>query len=572
MWDRQASFLRRSLEPGYQFPSDGAEQAVSFYALAQRIACAHRSVRSPSHGHGPTLRDNSFMKVGIPRERFPGERRVAATPDSVKKLAKLGFAVEVEHDAGLAAGFDDESYVAAGATITPSESVWASDVVAKIRPPADDEVGRLNGSQTIISYLYPAFNGETVQKLAARGVNAIAMDQVPRTTRAQKVDALSSMGNLSGYRAIVEAVNVMQRPLRGQSTAAGKIHPCKVLVIGAGVAGLAAIGAARALGAIVRAFDTRPAAKEQVVSMGAEFLEINLDEDGSGTGGYAKEMSPAFIEAEMALFLAQAKEVDIIVTTALIPGKKAPTLITAEMVRAMKRGSVVVDLAAEQGGNCELTQRDKAVDVNGVTVIGYTDLPSRMAQQASTLYATNITHLLEEMGGAEKFSVSDQNDIVRPMTVLKAGEMKWPPPAPASPPPAAVVAAAPKAPAHGQGHGHGAPSGESSAFGRWGLLVAGLALLAVGYAAPASFITHFTVFVLACFIGYQVIWSVTPALHTPLMSVTNAISGIIVIGGMLQVKGSSAASLVGLAAVVLATINIAGGFLVTQRMLRMFHR
>ncbi|MCC6930867.1 MAG: Re/Si-specific NAD(P)(+) transhydrogenase subunit alpha [Gemmatimonadaceae bacterium] len=509
------------------------------------------------------------MNVGIPRERFPGERRVAAIPDSVKKLAKLGFAVRVETNAGLAAGFDDAAYLAAGATIAPPDQVWASEVIAKIRPPADDEIARLNASQTVISYLYPAFNGETVQKLAARGVSAIAMDQVPRTTRAQKVDALSSMGNLSGYRAIIEAVNVMQRPLRGQSTAAGKIHPAKVLIIGAGVAGLAAIGAARALGAIVRAFDTRPAAKEQVVSMGAEFLEITLEEDGSGQGGYAKEMSPAFIEAEMALFLAQAREVDIIVTTALIPGKKAPTLITAEMVKAMKRGSVVVDLAAEQGGNCELTQRDQAVDVNGVTVIGYTDLPSRMAQQASTLYATNITHLLEEMGGAEKFALSEDNDIVRPMTVLNAGAMKWPPPAPAAAPPVPKPAA-PKAPIYGQAHG--APTGGPSSSGKWVLLVAGLALLGIGLAAPATFITHFTVFVLACFIGYQVIWSVTPALHTPLMSVTNAISGIIVIGGMLQVRGSSAASLVGLAAVVLATINIAGGFLVTQRMLRMFHR
>jgi NAD(P) transhydrogenase subunit alpha len=511
------------------------------------------------------------MIVGVPRERLPGERRVAATPDSVKRLRKLGFEVRIEHDAGLAAGFDDAAYQDAGATIDTLEPVWACDVVAKIRPPAEEEIARLRPSQTIISYLYPAFNGEVVQQLAARGVHAIAMDQVPRTTRAQKVDALSSMGNLSGYRAIIEAVNVMQRPLRGQSTAAGKIHPAKVLVIGAGVAGLAAIGAARALGAIVRAFDTRPAAREQVVSMGADFLEVHVEEDGSGQGGYAKEMSPAFIEAEMALFLAQAREVDIIVTTALIPGRKAPTLITSEMVRAMKRGSVIVDLAAEQGGNCELTQRDAAVDVNGVTIIGYTDLPSRMAQQASTLYATNITHLLEEMGGAEKFTVAEDNDIVRPMTVLKAGEMMWPPPAPAVAPAAHAPVAAPKAPIYG--HEHGPPEGGGgSAAQRWGLLVAGLALLGIGYAAPPTFFSHFTVFVLACVIGYQVIWSVTPALHTPLMSVTNAISGIIVIGGMLQVKGSSTASLLGLAAVVLATLNVAGGFLVTQRMLRMFHR
>ncbi|GMV08886.1 MAG: NAD(P) transhydrogenase subunit alpha [Gemmatimonadota bacterium] len=509
------------------------------------------------------------MNVGIPRERFPGERRVAATPDSVKKLLKLGFGVRVESDAGLAAGFDDAAYVAAGATIAPAADVWTSNVVAKIRPPGDDEVTRLSASQTLISYLYPAFSDALVQQLAARGVTAIAMDQVPRTTRAQKVDALSSMGNLSGYRAIIEAVNVMQRPLRGQSTAAGKIHPAKVLVIGAGVAGLAAIGTARALGAIVRAFDTRPAAREQVTSMGAEFLEVNIEEDGSGTGGYAKEMSPAFIEAEMALFAAQAREVDIIVTTALIPGKRAPTLITADMVRSMKRGSVVVDLAAEQGGNCELTRRDEAAVVDGVTIVGYTDLPSRMSQQASTLYATNVVHLLEEMGGAANFAVDEANDIVRPMTVLKEGALLWPPPPPAAPPPASRPA--PKAPIYSIEHGP--PTAERmSAFARWGLLVVGLALLGIGLAAPATFLTHFTVFVLACFIGYQVIWSVTPALHTPLMSVTNAISGIIVIGGMLQVRGFSTASLLGIAAIVLATINIAGGFLVTQRMLRMFHR
>ena len=510
------------------------------------------------------------MIVGVPRERFPGERRVAATPDSVKKLVKLGFGVRIERDAGLAAGFDDAAYVAAGATVDDCAAVWTSEVVAKVRPPDDDEVARLGPGQTVISYLYPAFSRELVDRLAARGVNAIAMDQVPRTTRAQKVDALSSMGNLSGYRAVVEAVNVLQRPFRGQTTAAGKIPPSKVLIIGAGVAGLAAIGTAKNLGAIVRAFDTRPAAKDQVLSMGAEFLEIHLEEDGSGTGGYAKEMSPAFIAAEMELFGAQAREVDVIITTALIPGKKAPTLITADMVRSMRRGSVVVDLAAEQGGNCELTSPGEAVEVGGVTIIGYTDLPSRMAYQASTLYATNIGHLLEEMGGAEKFGIDDANDIVRPMTVLRAGELIWPPPA-AAVPESAVTKPAPKSPLYAQQHAP--PTRERMGAGeRWALLFAGLALLGIGLTAPQNFITHFTVFVLACFIGYQVIWSVTPALHTPLMSVTNAISGIIILGGMLQVSGLSAASILGLVAIVLAAINIAGGFLVTHRMLRMFHR
>lgn len=510
------------------------------------------------------------MKVGVPREMWPGERRVAATPESVKKLRKLGFDVVVERDAGLLAGFDDASYAASGATIVDAAAAWAAEVVTKLRAPNDDEVARLSPGQTLLSYLYPAFNGDRVSALAARKVNVLAMDQVPRITRAQKVDALSSMGNLSGYRAVIEAANVMQRPLRGQSTAAGKIHPAKVLVIGAGVAGLAAIGAARALGAVVRAFDTRPAVKDQVASMGAEFLEIHLEEDGSGSGGYAKEMSPAFIAAEMELFAAQAKDVDIIITTALIPGKRAPILITADMVASMKRGSVVVDLAAEQSGNCELTRPGEAVVAHGVTVIGYTDLPSRMAQQASTLYATNIVNLLEEMGGAEKFALSETNDIVRPMTVLRAGELTWPAPAPAAPP-APVAASQTKAPIFSEAHGP--PTSESmSGFAKWSLLLVGIALLGIGLTAPAGFLAHFTVFVLACFIGYQVIWSVTPALHTPLMSVTNAISGIIVIGGMVQVGSGSAASILGLAAILLATINIAGGFLVTQRMLRMFHR
>ena len=510
------------------------------------------------------------MQVGVPKERAPGERRVAATPDSVRKLLKLGFGVAVERGAGEGAGFDDASYAAAGATVEDSSVVWSSDIVTKVRAPDEAEVARLTGGQTLVSYLYPAFNTALIESLASRGVNAIGMDQVPRTTRAQKVDALSAMGNLAGYRAVIEAVNVMQRPLRGQSTAAGKIQPCKVLVIGAGVAGLAAIGTARALGAIVRAFDTRPAVKDQVASMGAEFLEVHVEEDGSGGGGYAKEMSPAFIAAEMALFAAQAREVDMIVTTALIPGKRAPTLITADMVASMKRGSVIVDLAAEQHGNCELTRPGEAVNVDGVTIIGYTDLPSRMSLQASTLYATNVVHLLEEMGGASTFSVDDANDIVRPMTVVKAGELTWPPPKlPEKPVPAVVPTT--KTPLYSEQHGP--PTADRmSTLSRLGLIAAGLALLGIGVSAPQNFLTHFTVFVLACFIGYQVIWSVTPALHTPLMSVTNAISGIIVIGGMLQVTGTSAASILGLVAIVLASINIAGGFLVTQRMLRMFHR
>jgi NAD(P) transhydrogenase subunit alpha len=545
------------------------------------------------------------MVVGIVREATPGERRVAATPDSVTKLKQLGFDVVVESGAGLAAGFDDGAYERAGATIGDTASTWRSSVVVKVRPPLDEEAVRLDSPRTLISFLYPAQNSALVSQLGARGISAIAMDQVPRTTRAQKVDALSSTANLSGYRAVIEAVAALQRPLGGQTTAAGRIQPCKVLIIGAGVAGLAAIGTARSLGAMVRAFDTRPVVKEQVASMGAEFLQVDIQEDGSGQGGYAKEMSPAFIAAEMALFAAQAKDVDVIITTALIPGKRAPILITADMVRSMKRGSVIVDLAAEQQGNCELTQPGKAVDVDGVTVIGYTDLPSRMAQQASTLYATNIVHLLEEMGGAAAFAIDKQNDIVRPMTVLKNGALTWPvPPSQAKPSASAsadksatqttasdtagltATTASVGKPAPSQSpqsqpsppvrhsHAHGAPVGKPSASTWWLMLAAGLALLGVGWSAPENFITHLTVFVLACFIGYQVVWSVTPALHTPLMSVTNAISGIIVVGGMLQIGGdlASPATLLGIAAVFLATLNISGGFLVTHRMLKMFRR
>jgi NAD(P) transhydrogenase subunit alpha len=523
------------------------------------------------------------MIVGIAKELFPGERRVAATPDSVTKLQSLGFAVIVESGAGLAAGFADDAYVAAGARTGTATDTWAANVVVKVRPPADEEVDRLTPGQTLISYIYPAQNDTLMERLTARGVTVVAMDQVPRTTRAQKVDALSSTGNLSGYRAVLEAAHVLQRPMGGQTTAAGKILPCKVLIIGAGVAGLAAIGAARALGAIVRAFDTRPVVKEQVASMGAEFLQVEVDEDGSGQGGYAKEMSPAFIAAEMALFAEQAKDVDVIITTALIPGKRAPILITADMVRSMKRGSVVIDLAAEQQGNCELTAPGEAVTVDGVTIIGYTDLPSRLALQASTLYAQNIVHLLDEMGGAAKFTIDDGNDIIRPMTVIREGR-RLPPSLPVPAAPASADRSAPASSAatpattptpppspRAKSHGHAAPVGNTS----WTVIGAvGVALFVIGLGAPQNFLTHLTVFVLACIIGYQVVWSVTPALHTPLMSVTNAISGIIVVGGMLQIGGglTSAASVVGAVAIFLAALNISGGFLVTHRMLKMFRR
>ncbi len=540
------------------------------------------------------------MQIGIVRESLAGERRVAGTRDTVERLRKLGFDVVVESGAGAAAGLGDAWD---GVPSVDTATAWSADVVLKVRPPSLEEVGRLRAGQLLICLFWPAQNGELLAAAASRGATFLALDQVPRITRAQKLDVLSSQANLSGYRAVVEAAHRFGRFFTGQVTAAGKVVPAKVLIIGAGVAGLAAIGAARALGAIVRAFDTRAAVREQIQSLGAEFLEVTVAEDGDGGGGYAKEMSPAFIAAEMALFLAQAKEVDIIVTTALIPGRKAPTLITREMVEAMRPGSVIVDLAAEQGGNCELTVPGQVHEHGGVHIVGYTDLPSRMAEQASQLFGTNLCHLLDDMGGAANFKVDLEDEVVRPMTVAHGGQVTWPPPPPSPSPSVVSSAPAPAAPAsaapvpasssarpaakaakaakpssrsgHGSGHGHGAPAASPPSAGRDALLaLSGLALLAVGAVAPPVFLTHLLVFVLACFIGYQVVWNVTPALHTPLMSVTNAVSGIILVGGMVQLGGGgvSAASLLGAAAILLAAINVAGGFLVTQRMLRMFRR
>jgi NAD(P) transhydrogenase subunit alpha len=397
------------------------------------------------------------------------------------------------------------------------------------------------------------------------------MDAIPRISRAQKMDALSSMANIAGYRAVVEAANGFGRFFTGQITAAGKVPPAKVLIIGAGVAGLAAIGAARSLGAIVRAFDTRPAVKEQVESMGADFLELDFEEEGDGGGGYAKVMSKEFIEAEMALFAEQARDVDIIVTTALIPGKKAPILITTEMVESMKQGSVVVDLAAEQGGNCEVTRPGESYNYKGVRVVGYTDLPSRMANQSSQLYGTNLWHLLHDMGGSSDFKIDWEDEVVRGALVAQNGAVVPPPEKPA------LVSAAPAAP-KAQATAAAVEAKPASSFKNLGslilVIVGVIALTGIGISAPSNFISHFTVFVLACFVGWQVIWNVTPALHTPLMSVTNAISGIIIIGGMLQISGAgfSATTVLGAIAILIGTINIAGGFLVTQRMLKMFQR
>jgi NAD(P) transhydrogenase subunit alpha len=511
------------------------------------------------------------MKIGVPKEIHAGEQRVATTPDVAKELIKLGFDVAVEAGAGAAANYSDSTYEDAGCTLVArADDVWTrSDLILKVRAPEGDEAGKLRADQTLISFLWPAQNPELLKQLTKSGVTAMAMDSVPRISRAQKMDALSSMANIAGYRAVVEAAQHFGRFFTGQITAAGKVPPAKVMVIGAGVAGLAAIGAAKSMGAIVRAFDTRPEVKEQVESMDAEFLmlEFEDDEDGSGEGGYAKTMSAEFIKAEMALFAEQAKEVDIIITTALIPGKPAPKLITGDMVRSMKNGSVIVDLAAEQGGNCELTVPDRIEKTNGVSIIGYTDLPSRLATQSSQLYATNLRHLLTDLTPEKDgiINVNMEDEVIRGATICKGGETTWPPPAP-------KLSAAPKKAAPVE-----MPKVEAkppSVFGPIaGMIAGGLALLGLGAVAPESFMAHFTVFVLACFVGYMVIWNVSPALHTPLMSVTNAISSIIVIGALLQISATETIIMwVAAATVLITSINIAGGFAVTRRMLEMFRK
>jgi proton-translocating NAD(P)+ transhydrogenase subunit alpha len=522
------------------------------------------------------------MKLGVPREIRPKERRAAATPKSTARLVKLGFEVLIETEAGAGAAFSDDDYRAAGARIvTDPRELWReSELVLKVQPPDKHpelgvhEADLLRERGTLVCFLWPGKNGPLIERLAARKATVLAIDQVPRITRAQKVDALSSMANIAGYRAVIEAASFYGRFFTGQMTAAGRVPPAKVLVIGAGVAGLAAIGAARGLGAIVRAFDTRPSVKDQVKSMGAEFIELHVAEEGEGAGGYAKEMSKAFIDAEMAMFAAQSREVDIIITTALIPNRPAPVLITEPMVRSMKKGSVIVDLAAENGGNCALTEPGAVVEKYGVHIIGYVDRPSRLAPTATQLYGSNLAYLIAEMGGAKSFHVDLENEIVRGALVLHEGKLMWPPPprkeAPAAPaiqPPRAPTPSPPVAAAQPQ-------RARRRVGGAVAAVVLAAALVALGLVAPSAFLGHLTVFALSCVVGWQVIWSVTPALHTPLMSVTNAISGIIIVGGMLEVSGRIGSPVValGAAAILLASINIAGGFLVTQRMLRMFRR
>ena len=508
------------------------------------------------------------MKIGIPKEIHPGERRVAATPESIKKLQKLGFDVIVEAGAGSAATFTDDVYREAGAEIISDASgLWSqADIIFKVRAPGTDEINMITPDQTVVSFIQAAQNAELLDSLAAKKCNVLAIDSVPRISRSQKMDALSSMANIAGYRAITEAANVFGRFFTGQITAAGRVPPAKVMVIGAGVAGLSAIGTANSMGAIVRAFDTRPEVAEQIESLGAEFLMLEFEEDGSGQGGYAKVMSDEFIAAEMALFREQAKEVDIIVTTALIPGKPAPKLILKDMVELMKEGSVIVDLAAENGGNCELTEKDKAVVKHGVTIIGYTDLPSRLATQSSNLYSTNLVHLMTDLCKSGEFNIDMEDDVIRGTTVVHKGEVTFPPPPLKIP----AIAQKPKTEPVVKEVVEEGPKKVNVPLFVCGALV----LLGIGITAPPAFLSHFIVFVLACFVGYQVVWSVTPALHTPLMSVTNAISGIIIIGAVVQISGpiGSPVTILAAIAVLIASINIGGGFAVTQRMLRMFSK
>ncbi|KQT04533.1 NAD(P) transhydrogenase subunit alpha [Rhizobium sp. Leaf391] len=523
------------------------------------------------------------MKIGVPRELSPGENRVALTPQSARDLAKLGYTCVIEAAAGIGSGFSDDGYRDAGVEIvSTADAVWASaDIVAKVCPPETEEMKHLAPGKTLISFFYPSLNPELLEQAKATGANVIAIDMVPRISRAQKMDALSSMANIAGYRAVIEAGNNFGRFFTGQVTAAGKIPPAKVLVIGAGVAGLAAIGTATSLGAITYAFDVRPEVAEQIESMGAEFVYLDFDgggQDGAATGGYAAPSSPEFREKQLAKFREIAPQIDIVITTALIPGRDAPKLWLADMVAMMKPGSVIIDLAAERGGNCDLTVAgQRIVSEEGVIVIGYTDFPSRMAAQASTLYATNVRHMMSDLTPAKDGIVfhNMDDDVIRGATVAYQGGITFPPPPPKI---QAIAAAKPKekvkelTPAEKRAR-------EIAAFktqtrNQIGLLVIFTALLLlVGAYAPESFISHFTVFVLSCFIGFSVIWNVSHSLHTPLMAVTNAISGIVILGALLQV-GSSNWLVVFLAAlsVLIATINIVGGFLVTRRMLAMFQK
>ena len=515
------------------------------------------------------------MQIGVPRETLAGETRVAASPKSVEQLLKLGFEVCVESQAGALASFEDAAYEQAGAKVVTADEAWKSDIIFKVNAPIVDEskneIELLKDGATLVSFIWPAQNPELMEQLSTRNINVMAMDSVPRISRAQALDALSSMANIAGYRAVVEAAHEFGRFFTGQITAAGKVPPAKVLVAGAGVAGLAAIGAAGSLGAIVRSFDVRPEVKEQVESMGAEFLEVDFQEDTGAGDGYAKEMSEAFNKKAEELYAAQAKDVDIIITTALIPGRPAPKLITKEMVDSMSAGSVIVDLAAANGGNCEYTVADQVITTaNGVKVVGYTDMVGRLPTQSSQLYATNLVNLLKLLCKEKDGNINiDFDDVVlRGVTVVKEGEVTWP-----APP--IQVSAQPQQQAKPKAVKPEPKVEEpvSPIKKVAGMAVAVGAFAWIASVAPAAFLSHFTVFVLACVVGYYVVWNVSHSLHTPLMSVTNAISGIIVVGALLQIgQGSGVVTFLSFIAVLIASINIFGGFTVTKRMLEMFRK
>jgi H+-translocating NAD(P) transhydrogenase subunit alpha len=522
------------------------------------------------------------VKIGALREVFEGEARVAMTPASATDLQKLGHACMIEAGAGKLAGFSDAAYQAAGVTVVSDvTALWdAADVIVKVRPPTEAETGHLRVGQTLISFFYPGQNTALLEAANGKAATVIAMDMVPRISRAQKMDALSSMANIAGYRAVIEAGNNFGRFFTGQVTAAGKVPPAKVLIVGAGVAGLAAIGTATSLGAIVHAFDVRPEVAEQIESMGASFvfLEFELTQDGAATGGYAAPSSPEFREKQLAKFRELAPEMDIVITTALIPGRPAPKLWTEDMVKMMKPGSVIVDLAAERGGNCDLTVPDqKIVTENGVTIVGYTDFPSRMAAQASTLYSNNIRHMIADLTpGKDGVIVQNmEDDVIRGATAAYNGAVTYPPPPPKI---AAIAAAKPKEKAKeltvAEKRALEVAAFKTDTRNQVALLAGGGALLLLaGLVAPASFMSHFIVFVLACFVGFQVIWNVSHSLHTPLMAITNAISSIIILGALMQIgSGNWLVIILASAAVFMAGINIFGGFLVTRRMLAMFQK
>ncbi|WP_376697427.1 Re/Si-specific NAD(P)(+) transhydrogenase subunit alpha [Wenzhouxiangella sp. EGI_FJ10305] len=523
------------------------------------------------------------MKVGAPKETAPGEARVALTPESAGRLKKLGYECLVEKGAGLAASFTDQAYKDAGVEVVDSaEALWQqADIIVKVREPSNEEIDAAPEGKTLISFVWPANNEDLLEKMKARNMSVLAMDMVPRISRAQKMDALSSMANIAGYRAVVEASNNFGRFFMGQMTAAGKVPPANVLVVGAGVAGLAAIGTSTSLGAITLAFDVRPEVAEQIESMGAEFVYLDFEEDqqdGAETGGYAAPSSPEFREKQLEKFRELAPEVDIVITTALIPNRPAPELWTDDMVEAMKPGSVIVDLAAERGGNCTLTKKDeRIVTDNDVTIIGYTDFPSRMATQSSNLYATNIRHMLDDLTPEKdgKPVIDMEDDVIRGSLVCHEGEITWPPPEPKT---KAIAAAKPKKKepeetAEQKAEREAAALKASLNRTGWMLGIGGLLCLGVGAVAPPSFMQHFIVFVLAVFVGYHVIWGVAHSLHTPLMAITNAISSIIIVGALLQVaSGNSIVFVLAAASILMASVNIFGGFLVTRRMLAMFKR